>query len=562
MRLMPFACRVFAVFLVLSAVGSIWAPFFIPARVPIRIELTTERVRAVNSHDPAVTRVRIGDRFDMRGLSRVGYFDQLFGSVYRPVRYSLIDASGRPYLVTAAPVVLGRAAGFNYIPLLFVCFEMLIALTVAIVLLLRRPSAMALTFAMYCAYAIPGTPLVIGLGWIDNETLRGLLQQASYILTNALPAVAIITFAIRFPTPPTAPLGVIAMHVADAVLVLAVIGGLIVPPHILKTLIVPLGVIGTIVLIVIVSLRYAAAGGATRRQLSWVLVGSVVSAGAAVMVLFVHDFYASAALQVIGTAALTLSVAYTVLRHRVIDIGFAINRTLVYGILTTTIVVGVAVVDWLASRLLSQTRLATALEALVTIAFGVGLNSLHERVGRFVERTLFRERHRAMQRVAELIVALDYAESPATVDDIITREWCAILGLRSAALFRSFNDAGLTRTSAIGWENAAIDLPRDHVLALTMRAHERTVMLAAAGIDCADFPHGDLRPDIAIPIVRRHRVMGIVFYGHRPGDLTIDPQERALLERGAVAAANAYDSIEAAEWRHELRPDSVLGAAT
>jgi len=48
----------------------------------------------------------------------------------------------------------------------------------------------------------------------------------------------------------------------------------------------------------------------------------------------------------------------------------------------------------------------------------------------------------------------------------------------------------------------------------------------------------------------------------------LDPQERALLERLALAAANAYDSIEAAEWRGEMRnargvrPLSVVESAT
>jgi hypothetical protein len=84
------------------------------------------------------------------------------------------------------------------------------------------------------------------------------------------------------------------------------------------------------------------------------------------------------------------------------------------------------------------------------------------------------------------------------------------------------------------------------------------VVLADAGIRDDAFPTGEARPDIAIPIVVRHEFLGFTLYGHRGEDALLDPEEREMLVRLVIAGAQAYDAIDAAEWRRRaLAPQPI-----
>jgi hypothetical protein len=132
----------------------------------------------------------------------------------------------------------------------------------------------------------------------------------------------------------------------------------------------------------------------------------------------------------------------------------------------------------------------------------------------------------------------------------------------SAAVFRRADAKTFVRTSALGWESCAAELPENHLLLRTLRAEGRSIVLPEAGIADPGFPAGKARPDTAIPILVRQEFLGFAVYGHPAEDAGLDPEEREMLERLVAAAAVAYDAIDAAEWRRralELTPYASLG---
>src|SRR5579863_2490453 len=140
--------------------------------------------------------------------------------------------------------------------------------------------------------------------------------------------------------------------------------------------------------------------GADRQRIRWVVFGFAVALLSNVLLNVVQTeatntpFVITGLLSMLGVVA-PVTVAYAVVKHRVIDVNFVVSRTLVYALLTTLFVGLFAVIDWFVGRVLDQTRWALVAEIGVAIGVGFWLNGLHARVDRFVDAVLFRRRHAA-----------------------------------------------------------------------------------------------------------------------------------------------------------------------
>jgi hypothetical protein len=562
MRWQVFTGRIIASVLFVSALASLWVLWTHNNPDPLEFAAHGSKylVTKKTGNDPQLRRVSLGDALDVGALTRSERYRIYFGSAGPPITYALLDSAGQEYRVSLGPTDINDWTAGKLVTTL----ATLTSVVVAILLLLRRPGAIAFTFAGYCAFTIPTDTLGKAAGF-PGGVLSGILQPLSFLITAGLGPFALIAFALQFPAPFQGELGKALVRSADLMLGVAAIATLVFFDPFLTDAIYfhvasATGIAAILILVLVTTLRYSNADGLTRRRLGWVLIGSVVAAVAVWLELLnIHGWLLIST--IVLAEVLPITVAYAVLRHRVIDVGFALNRTLVFGLLTTSIVLAISFVDWSVGKLLSQRQLATALEALVAVGFGLVLNTLHEHVGGIVERLFFRKRYIAVQRLGDRIKAIDFAESAETVDKALTLECGDILELRSAAVFRSTGDSAFVQAVATGWEGDATVLERDHLIVRMIRANETTLELGASGVIVDDFPVGDRRPDIAIPIVRRHHVMGIAFYGHRSGEAHLDPQERALLERAAAAAAGAYDAIEAEEWRRDAHLVSPLPAS-
>jgi hypothetical protein len=309
--------------------------------------------------------------------------------------------------------------------------------------------------------------------------------------------------------------------------------------------------------------------GADRSRTLWVLVGvvigfSAVGVHAVLSVLDPAGFPPSVAGAVVSLVpvALPLSVAYAVLRHRVIDVRFALSRALVYGTLTSGLVVFFSFVEWLIGKKLEATRLAFYVDLATALGVGFWFNVMHQRVERVVESALFRQQRRAEQRLERVVRAIPHAEAARTVDAFLCDDPTEAYELTSSAVFRRTDDgAEFERVHATGWQ--AGDVARI-AAAEPLIAHLATgdESLALADVHRpldARFPAGAAAPILAVPISARARLIGFTLYGAHRGGEALNPDERHMLHRLAVAAAAAYDHLEAEELRSEV--ERLRGAA-
>jgi hypothetical protein len=250
-----------------------------------------------------------------------------------------------------------------------------------------------------------------------------------------------------------------------------------------------------------------------------------------------------AALAVCSMLALAVAVAYGVLRSRVLDVSFAISRTLVYTILTTIVVGVFALIDFVSSKLLERLQITLLLEVCAALAFALWLNALHARIDRFVDRVLFRRRYLAQERLERVGRTLAHAESAPFVDEALVVEPCDALALASAAVFRRAESGAYERAFARAWEGAAVTFGSDDRLVVNLLAELATVELTGIRRPQAEMPGGIAQPLLALPLVVRHELNGFVLYGGHVGGEGLDPDEAGVLKQLVHAAAGAYEHI-------------------
>lgn len=253
------------------------------------------------------------------------------------------------------------------------------------------------------------------------------------------------------------------------------------------------------------------------------------------------------------TIFLPFAVAYTVIVHRILDVNFIISRAVVYGALTSIIVGVFALLDWFVGTVLAQTRLAVIAELSAAIGLGFGLNGLHARLDRFIDATLFRDRHRAEKRLTRVANAVAHVGSLEAVEEMLVDEPADALRLASAAVFRGDGNGSFRRTASVHWrpEDLAELRPDDRLLAL-LRAEQGALSVEETGWSESDLPHGTARPILALPIVVRHDLRAIALYGAHVSGEAIDPDEIKLIEKIASMASAAVDHLEAIGLRQQV----------
>ncbi|MGH7756029.1 MAG: hypothetical protein ACREM8_07075, partial [Vulcanimicrobiaceae bacterium] len=314
------------------------------------------------------------------------------------------------------------------------------------------------------------------------------------------------------------------------------------------------------------ALSYLESAAAARGRLLWAIGGlcfQPIAIGAYyVMTLTalgnriatITDFNGTLALETIATIFGPGIVAYAIVKRRVVDIRFIISRALVYSVLTAGIITTFGLVEWWVGQLLEKTRLALVLNLGIAIAVGFWLNGLHAGLDRLIDKLLFRRRHRAEERLVRVTAGLPHAESLAGLDEIVVCEPFEALELTSSAVFRRDSEVPFHRTASRGWTDAdVVTLTSEHRWFVHLQGQQGPLRLRELPAD-QGFPHGDLAPVLAVPLVLRRVLIAIAFYGpHRSGE-DLDADEVAAIARMGTAAALAYDAVAHDAVRTRVRP--------
>jgi hypothetical protein len=243
--------------------------------------------------------------------------------------------------------------------------------------------------------------------------------------------------------------------------------------------------------------------------------------------------------------AIPLTVLYTVIHKRVVDIRFTISRAFVFGALSMGIVGILDVISWLFRQEVSATRLGSIVELGAAIAIGFWLNALHGRADRAVDALVFRQRHLAEERLKRVGRGLAHASSNPAIDYAVVAEPVAALHLASAAVFIKDGNGTYERRLDVGWNGkTSHEMHPDDPTLLQLQGGGEAVRLREISATAAMFPDGIARPVIAVPIFVRDQLFGAILYGAHASGAEVDTDELQTIERLAQSASWAYDHVE------------------
>jgi hypothetical protein len=299
--------------------------------------------------------------------------------------------------------------------------------------------------------------------------------------------------------------------------------------------------------------KYKHATPQIRQRFAFLVMGLIVSF-IAYAVYFVPWIPRSVS-EVIGFAVviMPISVMYAVLRHRVIDVNFVLNRALAYGLLSIFVVAFVSLLDWFAGHVISSERLATGVELLATIGVGFLLDRINRVVGNTVEVVFFRERRAAEDYLRRAARALPYATDESAINDSLVQIPSDALKLSAAALYRRSNDGerfeGIATSTITPVAPPGFD--QNHLLVRMLQSGEQRVWLdeLRGHLDREQAKHYVL----AVPVTVRHELVSFTLYGPHHNGAQIDAEEVDLLEDLAREASRAYDHIEAVRMRERYK---------
>jgi hypothetical protein len=176
--------------------------------------------------------------------------------------------------------------------------------------------------------------------------------------------------------------------------------------------------------------RLRRAGGVERQQIKWFAYAAVATISGTTIAYSIPDTidtplwfeWVGYALVIVTTPAIPISIGIAILRYRLYDIDVLINRTLVYGSLTATLVVlyfgGIVVLQRFFVLLTGQqSTLAVVASTLVIAAL---FTPLRRRIQSFIDRRFYRSKYDARKTLEAFSARLrDQTDLQAVSDDLV-----------------------------------------------------------------------------------------------------------------------------------------------
>jgi hypothetical protein len=301
----------------------------------------------------------------------------------------------------------------------------------------------------------------------------------------------------------------------------------------------------SVTVVLIVGLAIANTPREDRKRVAWLLIPlplgatlSLVFGGIIAGLLHSSPFWALfailAGLSQLGAA---LAVTYAVIKRRVLDFEFVLSRTLVVAIISLIVVAAFTLLEWALGTVLAGLSRTAGIVANAGLALvlGVSLRYIHRRVDGFVDATFFRKRH------ADERALLDFSKEAAYVTnaDALLDQGIEVVrqhtDARNAALYVDGAGAYQAARSFGDGAPANVDENDGAILAL------KTWHTPLDPHQCATALVGAL----ALPMVARGRLVGVLLIGERAGGEAYASDEVDALAQFAQGVGGALDSLSA-----------------
>ncbi|HET7812999.1 MAG TPA: hypothetical protein VFL13_01345, partial [Candidatus Baltobacteraceae bacterium] len=415
------------------------------------------------------------------------------------------------------------------------------------------PLALSLVLAAFLGYRRPGIMiaaliLFIGGGGINwNRVAAAVTSWPDWLLSltckplalvcTIFPVLVLASFAIRLPGDEPSPEKRRVIRIVDSVVIL----GFVVEGMPYSATLSAIYLVFSALLVIaaaVLSLRYARPVDRARVAVVFaaVMIGGVGYAADMLVAIFVnlgpwYGYYAT-----MSAIIVPLALAYAILRHKVFDVAFVLNRTIVYGLTSTFLIVLLAALEFLAERyIVSFTRVESiAVEFAIALAVIVSARVAHQRIDQAVDRVLFRTRHQQEEALRRFATTAQFytAQDPLIRDTVEALERFGRVQGAAVYLARG-EDLRCERSS---FPHSAAIVNENDPASVCLRAHREE--LDTHEMTTA-FPGSRL-----YPMVLAGRLAGTLVTGDRENGEAIPPDIDEAIQRVAAAVGIALAAID------------------
>jgi hypothetical protein len=297
-----------------------------------------------------------------------------------------------------------------------------------------------------------------------------------------------------------------------------------------------------VAVLAVAALAVGSTPSSDRPRAAWLLLpiplAMLANAAALRLQVVAHTWIAGEFLQTLAAIGLLLgafAVTYALLRRRVLDFEFVITRTVVVATVSLIVVAAFVLLEWILGTVLtgvSRTEGWIANGALALV-LGVSLNFIHQRVDRLVEGVLFRKRRADERALVDFSREAAYVTEPDALLDRTIAKVERHTDARNAAILVD-GTAGFTAARSFG-DNSLATAPENDGAIIALKAWHRPVD-----------PHQydtALHGALALPMLGRGRLLGVLLLGERAGGESYAPDEIEALSQLAQGVGSALDAL-------------------
>jgi hypothetical protein len=289
------------------------------------------------------------------------------------------------------------------------------------------------------------------------------------------------------------------------------------------------------VMVCVLTATFVKATGLQRQRVRWVFWSTIIGFSGVVTWLIVPAFRAA----VLTSVIITIGYAYAILRHRIIDIGFVVNRAIVFTIVTSAVFAIFALVSTFVEKMTLPADESIVVQSVVALALAFFFDFGYKRVENVIDRMFFREKHDA--EVA-LVRFTDEARTIGNAADLLARAMSVLReSLRASAVcvYREHGDA-FHNVAESGEPSFPNTVGRDDPAMTRLSANLKEV-------DLGDV-HGVLGAyGYAFALATQSRLTGALVIRGNDDAEAYDPEERGLVRALAHEVASALQAIAASD---------------
>ena len=232
-----------------------------------------------------------------------------------------------------------------------------------------------------------------------------------------------------------------------------------------------------------------------------------------------------------------LFMAYIVLRHRVVDLGFAVNRTLVYATFSALLLGSFGLIEWGVEHLLPEewVKASAWIDAGAAVLVYLAFHRVHDALENRVEHLFFHQWQANEDALRRFVASAAHFEDTRALARAFADELARFGGEGKVALYRR-NDGALDRVAG-NWDTAPRHFREDDPAFALMRAER-------APLDLTD-TRTDLPGVLALPILDHGALAGLVLLDLKGNGALWRPDEVALLGWAAHEVGLALAALQA-----------------